>query len=52
MSLSTMFSDHREVLKGRHPPRFYQHVFPQILQGLDATTHSAGSTAIYISEIS
>ena len=41
ISLSTVFSDYREVLKGRHPPRFYQHVFPQILQGLDAI-HSIG----------
>ena len=41
ISLSTVFSDHRKVLKGRHPPRFYQHVFPQILQGLDAI-HSIG----------
>ncbi len=40
-SLTTVYTDHREVLTARHPTRFYQHVFPQILQGLRAI-HSLG----------
>ena len=40
-SLTTVYTDHRDVLTARHPPRFYQHVFPQILQGL-RTIHSLG----------
>ena len=30
-----------EIIKNQGPPRFYQHVFPQILKGLDAI-HSVG----------